>query len=89
MNSNENWDLFVRKDVYHKLDKFPIFDRARLIQVIESLPIDPFAGDIEKMEGEENTWRRRVGSYRIFFELIKTDRVIYVFDTKRRTSSTY
>jgi mRNA-degrading endonuclease RelE of RelBE toxin-antitoxin system len=28
---------------------------------------DPFSGDIIKLEGAENRWRRRVGSYRVFF----------------------
>lgn len=41
------------------------------------------------MKGEENVWRRRVGSYRIFYEIIVDKKIIYVYDVKRRTSSTY
>ncbi|MFH1170485.1 MAG: type II toxin-antitoxin system RelE/ParE family toxin [Candidatus Vogelbacteria bacterium] len=89
MNLGKSWVLLVRKDVYRKLEKFPVFDRTRLTQVVESLSTDPFAGDVEKMGGEEDTWRRRVGSYRIFLELIKKDRVVYVFDVERRKSNTY
>jgi hypothetical protein len=28
---------------------------------------DPFSGDILKLRGMENRWRRRAGSYRISF----------------------
>jgi hypothetical protein len=28
---------------------------------------DPFSGDVIKLEGGANRWRRRVGNYRIFF----------------------
>jgi mRNA-degrading endonuclease RelE of RelBE toxin-antitoxin system len=59
-----------------------------LIQAVQDLPANPFAGDIEKME-VEGVWRRRVGVYRIFYEIISAQKVIYVFNIKRRTSSTY
>lgn len=88
MNSNENWVLVVRSKVRKLLSKFPVSDQARLIQTIQDLPANPFAGDVEKMAGGE-IWRRRVGAYRIFYEIISTQKVIYVFDVKRRTSSTY
>jgi len=51
--------------------------------------LNPFLGDIEKIKGEENIWRRRVGAYRIFCEIVSQDRIIYVFRVERRTSSTY
>jgi mRNA-degrading endonuclease RelE of RelBE toxin-antitoxin system len=28
---------------------------------------DPFYGDIIKLEGANNRWRRRLGSYRVLF----------------------
>jgi hypothetical protein len=30
------------------------------------MALDPFGGDILKLEGESNRWRRRIGNYRIF-----------------------
>lgn len=89
MSSNENWRLRIREKVYKTLNKFPGKDRKRLVKVIEELPLNPYFGDIEKMEGEENAWRRRVGAYRIFYEIIPRERVIYVFRVERRTSKTY
>ncbi|PIQ07418.1 MAG: hypothetical protein COW72_00415 [Candidatus Nealsonbacteria bacterium CG18_big_fil_WC_8_21_14_2_50_37_10] len=43
----------------------------------------------KKMRGEKNVWRRRVGAYRIFYELIQKEKVIHVFWVERRTSKTY
>jgi len=88
MNLNESWVLAIRSKVRRVLAKFPASDQARLVQVIHDLPKDLFVGDIEKMTDRE-TWRRRIGNYRIFYEIIPLQRVIYVFEIKRRTSSTY
>ena len=89
MSSSANWRLKVRDDVYKVLTRFPDDERKRIVQVIESLPSNPFIGDIQKMKGERNSWRRRVGVYRIFYELIPEERVIYISRVERRTSSTY
>ncbi len=32
-----------------------------MLSAIEKLAVSPFAGDVEKMRGEENIWRRRIG----------------------------
>lgn len=71
------------------MNKFPQKDRIRLVKVIEELPSNPYGGDIEEMEDEENTWRRRVGAYRIFYEIRPREKIIYVFRVERRTSKTY
>jgi len=38
---------------------------------------------------ERSAWRRRVGSYRIFFDVYPDRQVVDVVDIDRRTSSTY
>ena len=89
MNSNANWKLRIREEVCKDLRKFPHEDQKRILKVIEQLPLNPYSGDIEKMKGKENVWRRRVGAYRIFYEIISKEKVIYIFRIKRRTSKTY
>ncbi|OHA13241.1 MAG: hypothetical protein A3G49_01010 [Candidatus Sungbacteria bacterium RIFCSPLOWO2_12_FULL_41_11] len=90
MSLNKNWVLQVDHAVYKFLKKIPRSDAERILFVIEiELPINPFAADMQKMEGEQNVWRRRVGSYRIKFEVIKNDKIIHVFRAERRTSKTY
>jgi mRNA-degrading endonuclease RelE of RelBE toxin-antitoxin system len=50
---------------------------------------DPFSGDIARIHGQPATWRRRVGSYRIFYDLMPERLTIVVLAIERRTSTTY
>lgn len=83
------WIVIVDSAAEKSLRKIPKNDIERVKAAIDEFVINPYAGDIEKMEGEIDTWRRRVGSYQIFYEVRTKDRVIYVFKVKRRTSNTY
>ncbi len=89
MNSSENWDLQVDESVYRYATKFPKEDKRRIFEAVESLRCNPYAGDVEKLEGEENKWRRRVGSYRIFFKVYQYSRTVLVVKAERRGSKTY
>jgi len=89
MNLNKSWKLEVKFRVYRTLKKFPADEQKRILEVIENLPNDPYFGDIEKMEGQDNSWRRRVGVYRIFYEILVPKKIILVFRVERRTSNTY
>jgi mRNA interferase RelE/StbE len=89
MNSSINWQLKIRDKTHKTLSRFPKKDQERLTVAIEGLPTNPFIRDIEKMRGEENIWRRRIGAYRIFYEINLQEKVIYVFRIERRTSKTY
>lgn len=89
MSSNKNWELKIDGGVYKQLIKIPQKYRGKIVWVIESLAHDPLAGDIQKIKGEEHVWRRRVGSYRIFYEISKQEKLIHVFWVERRTTKTY
>ncbi len=89
MSSSENWDLRVDPDVFKILKRISWQDAEVILKVIKLLPFNPYFGDIQKMRGEENSWRRRVGSYRIFYKLKTKEKVILVFNLERRTSKTY
>jgi mRNA-degrading endonuclease RelE of RelBE toxin-antitoxin system len=49
---------------------------------------DTFQGDIRKLQGLPG-FRRRVGDWRIFFEVMPERRQIVVAAIERRTSTTY
>lgn len=89
MTSQGDWDLQVDTAVLKALKKLPRQDAERVLGVVRLLPVNPYFGDIQKMKGEENTWRRRVGSYRIFYTIKVSERVLLVFRLERRTSATY
>ena len=89
MNLKTTWDLQIEPKVSKTLKKIPQGDARRIIIAIEQLPNNPYGGDIQKMRGEKNVWRRRVGEYRIFYEIIPTESILHVFHVERRTSTTY
>lgn len=89
MNSNKKWELRIREKIWKDIKKFPEKAREKLILVIENLPINPYLGNIQKIKNQENIWRKRFGVYRIFYEIVSNDKVIYVFRIERRTSKTY
>lgn len=89
MNLSKNWALQIDPEVLKTLRKFPQKDSKRIVTAIESLSTNPFSGDIQKMKGEENVWRRRIGSYRLFYEILSADNIIHVYHVERRTTQTY
>ena len=84
-----NWLVLINKRARKSVKKFPKGDQERIRLAMREMVTNPFIGDIEKTEGEQNIWRRRIGSYRIKFELNNSERIVYVFKFERRTSTTY
>lgn len=84
-----NWVVLIDNTAKKQLARISENDAAKIIIAIKEFSINPYTGDIEKLKGEKDTWRRRVGSYRILYEIYQQRRLIYVFDVRRRTSTTY
>ncbi|OHA03354.1 MAG: hypothetical protein A3J58_01285 [Candidatus Sungbacteria bacterium RIFCSPHIGHO2_02_FULL_52_23] len=84
-----NWVLTVNSSVRKTLKRISRTDAERIVKAFEELTINPYAGDIRKMEGEDDTWRRRIGAYRIKYEVQTAERIIRIFEISRRTSKTY
>ncbi len=89
MNLNRGWRIRIDEAVYKKLQQFPPKDANRIIAVIKNSLFNPYDGDIEKIKGERNVWRRRISSYRIFYEVYTSIKSVHIFLVERRTSRTY
>ena len=89
MSLSKNWDLQIDPVVLKILKRIPRLDAEAILIVVRLLPINPYYGDIQKMKGENNVWRRRIGAYRIFYKIKIIENVILVFRVERRTSKTY
>ena len=82
-----NWTLLVSKPAGKRLAKLPAKDQRRIEQALDELEADPFSGDVKRLQPEG--WRRRVGSYRIFYDLDLHKHFIFVTAITRRSSTTY
>jgi len=50
---------------------------------------NPYHGDVQFLKGSDNALRRRIGDWRIFYDLEPEHKVIVVTGIKRRGSNTY
>ena len=83
------WTVTVARPAQKQVARFPAKDQQKIGAAVRSMVDDPFAGDVLKLEGEGNRWRRRIGSYRIFFTVDTTAKAVAVSAILRRTSRTY
>ena len=82
------WEVVVERGAAKRLQRFPKSDRKRIAAALVEMESDPFFGDIVKLRGTAG-FRRRVGAYRILFDLNLEARRVEVTDIARRTSTTY
>ena len=50
---------------------------------------DPFTGNIERLRHQRTAFRRRVGDWRIFFDVYPDRQHVEVTHIERRTTTTY
>lgn len=84
-----SWEVKIAKRVLKQAKRIPKKDAERLFIVLQTLSQNPYKGDIEKLEGEENVWRRRIGAWRIIYEIFPKWKIVLVEDIRRRTDTTY
>ena len=84
-----NWQVFVTDPARRQLSKIYLQDAEKVESAIDGMANDPYIGDIQKLSGKNDVWRRRVGSYRIFYKPDFNQRIIYILEILRRTSKTY
>lgn len=79
MSFHVQLDNRAEKDLRKLSDK----DRAAIADALLEMEIDPFAGDYKKLKGGEGH-RRRVGRYRILFDIDADLRLVSVFGIPHR-----
>ena len=87
--SSMSWKVEVSNNALKFLKRIAAKDATRIKAALVGMVENPYVGDLEKMKGEENVWRRRIGNYRIIFEVLQSEHLIAVYNIKRKTSNTY
>jgi mRNA interferase RelE/StbE len=83
------WNLQLSGPAQKDFQKLPSNDQARVKAALIAMQNNPFRGDIKRLKGQPTAWRRRVGSYRIIYDLHVKEQIIMVAGILRRTSTTY
>ena len=84
-----NWNLLVTGPAQKQLRRIPERDRERVKAALLEMQDEPFSGDLAQLHARPAAWRRRIGSYRIFFDVDYEKRHVVVTAIVRRTSATY
>jgi mRNA-degrading endonuclease RelE of RelBE toxin-antitoxin system len=84
-----NWNLLVTGPTQKQLRRIPGRDRERVKAALLAMQDEPFSGDLVRLQALPAAWRRRVGSYRILFDVDYEHRHVVVTAIVRRTSTTY
>jgi mRNA-degrading endonuclease RelE of RelBE toxin-antitoxin system len=84
-----DWNLQISAQAQKDFLKLPRKEQARVKAALLSMSLDPFEGDIQRIKGQPDAWRRRVGNYRIFYDLFFDEGLLVVTAILRRTSTTY
>ena len=56
----------------------------RIVSAVESLSTVPFPVGVRKLQGADNTYRLRVGDYRIIYEVFHARIVIVILHVRHR-----
>jgi mRNA interferase RelE/StbE len=83
------WNLQIAGPAQKEYRKLPANDQRRVNTALLAMQEDPFTGDIQRLKGQPRAWRRRVGNYRIIYDLYVEERLILVSGILRRASTTY
>ncbi|MEA2951569.1 MAG: hypothetical protein QOJ96_1089 [Alphaproteobacteria bacterium] len=83
------WGLLITKPAARDLRGLSSDDLLRVNAAFDAMRNNPYSGDIKFLRGSGGTLRRRVGVWRIFFDVHQEKRVVVILSIRRRTSTTY
>jgi len=83
------WSLILTNPARRALRDLPRTDIEQINVAFEEMRVDPYCGDIKFLKGADRTLRRRIGSWRILFEVHADREIVLILDVGRRSSTTY
>ena len=78
------FNVVVSKQVKKYLQKQDPVTRKRLENALLEMAEDPFTGEVKKLSGYETLFRKRVGSYRILYDVFQTRMMVDVIKVDSR-----
>ena len=83
------WGLVIANRARRAMRDIPREDAEQIDATFVEMRVDPYAGDIKFLKGTNRALRRRVGAWRIMFEVVTDERIVVIQDVERRGSNTY
>jgi mRNA interferase RelE/StbE len=79
-----NYVVKFSKSAVKDFEKLPNGTQKRIKQNLEYLRISPRGNDTKKLKGSANTYRTRVGDYRIVFEIYDDELLVWIIQIDTR-----
>ena len=83
------WGLVIANRAERQLRRLPDAERQQIDGAFSEMCLNPYHGDVQFLKGSDNALRRRIGDWRILYDLEPEHKVIVVTVVKRRGSNTY
>jgi mRNA-degrading endonuclease RelE of RelBE toxin-antitoxin system len=83
------WGLLITEPAARHLRKLPRHDLEHVDAALDEMRVNPYSGDIKFLRAAAGALRRRVGVWRILFDVHKDKHLVIVLAVKRRRSTTY
>jgi len=83
------WGLVIANRAKRRHRRLSIDEREQIDRVLSQIADDPLAGDVKFLRGSRGVLRRRIGDWRIIFEIDREKRIVLITDVTRRGSHTY
>lgn len=81
------WEVRLTRSAAKDLESVPRDDRDRILEALQAMALAPYAGDTKWLRGKKGAMRRRVGDWRIIFEI--DGEAVFVLTIERRSSTSY
>jgi len=83
------WALILTNPARRALRDVPRPDVDQIDAAFEEMQSDPYSGDIKFLKGADRTLRRRIGAWRVLFEVHPDREIVLILAIERRSSTTY
>lgn len=80
----ESYRIVIKKSAAKEIEKIEKKDRIRIVEKIRSLVSDPHPAGSKKLSGQEK-YKIRQGNYRILYQILNEELVIYVVKVGHRS----
>ena len=80
----DSYEIRWKRSAERELRNLDSKQVSRIIQKVETLATDPFPRGCCKLRGTEQTYRIRVGDYRVIYQVDEHTKVVTIYHVRHR-----
>ena len=73
-----------KRSARKEIEALPKREQRRVVAVIEDLAENPRPPGVRELTGTDDTYRLRVGDYRVVYQIVKRKLIVYVVKVRHR-----